>query len=110
MKKLEEKGSYSNYDAHFVPVVPRNPNNPNEDTYYPTKPNEPHQYTELVVFQSAACLPRYLVELQPTLPKAVPLPSTGGYPGVFFPAAQNQAQGQKPTQDQKANANIFNYQ
>ncbi len=110
MKKLEEKGSYTNYDAYFVPVVLRNPNNPNKDTYYPTKPNESHVYTELVVFQSAACLPRYLVELQPTLPKTVPPPSTGGYPGVFFPAAQNQAQGQKPTQDQKANVNIFNYQ
>ncbi len=33
MKKLEGKGSYSNYDAHFVPVTPRNPNNPNEDVY-----------------------------------------------------------------------------
>ena len=58
-------GNYSNYDAHFVPVVPRNPNNPYEEVYYPTKPHESNQYTELVVFQSAACLPRYLVELQP---------------------------------------------
>ena len=58
-------GNYSNYDAHFVPVVPRNPDNPYEEVYYPTKPHESNQYTELVVFQSAACLPRYLVELQP---------------------------------------------
>ncbi len=89
MKKLEGKDSYSNYDAHFVPVAPRNPDNPNEDTYYPTKPNEPHQYTELVVFQSAACLPRYLVQLQPTLPKALPL-SISQYSKTFFPPVEEQ--------------------
>jgi len=102
-------GNYSNYDAHFVPVIPRDPNNPNEEVYYPTKPNEPNQYTELVVFQSAACLPRYLIELQPTLPKTIPPPSTGGYQDVFFLSSQNQAQEQKPTQNQ-ANQDVFNNQ
>jgi len=76
MKKLEGKGNYSNYDAHFVPVVPRDPNDPHEEVYHPTKFDQDHQYTELVVFQSAACLPRYLVELQPELPKTIPISST----------------------------------
>jgi len=67
MKKLEGKGNFSNYDAHFVPVVPRNPYNPNEEVYFPTKPDDHHQFTELVVFQSAACLPRYLVKVRKTL-------------------------------------------
>ncbi len=77
--------NYSNYDAHFVPVVPAHPLNPNETDYYPTKHNQPHTYTELVVSQTAACLPRYLVELQPTLVKAVPpSPSTGENKPIFF--------------------------
>ena len=78
LDKLREKGNYQNYDAHFVPVVPKNPSNPNETVYYPTKPNQKHTYTEVVVFESAACLPRYLVELQATLkkPLAVTTPSS----------------------------------
>ncbi len=64
---LEGKGAYANYDAHFVPVG--NENNPNGPSYYPCKPGQEHQYTEIVVFESAACLPRYLVELQKTLLK-----------------------------------------
>jgi hypothetical protein len=102
MMKNEKKqdvstANYSNYDAHYVPVVSRNPNNPNEDTYYPTKPNEPHHYTELVVFQSAACLPRYLVQLQPTLPKALPL-NASQYPKTFFQPAQEEEKNTSQTE------------
>ena len=63
--ELEGKSNHGNYDAHFVPVAPRNPDNPNETVYYPCKIIDEHQYTEMVVFDSAALLPRYLVELQP---------------------------------------------
>lgn len=70
MERLIGKANYQNYDAHFVPVMPRDPNNPNEDTYYPCKPNQNHHYIEVVVFEKAQCLPRYLVHLQPILPKA----------------------------------------
>ena len=93
-------GNYSNYDAHFIPVVPRNPNNPDEVAYYPTKLKEPHIYTELVVFQSAACLPRYLVELQPTLVKPMPSVSTDSYKGTFFSPVQQEKQKKKSTQHQ----------
>jgi hypothetical protein len=89
MPKLEGKGNYSNYDAHFIPVVPRNPDNSNEEVYYPTRPYDKHQYTELVVFSSEACLPRYLVELQPTLQKPLPL-NRNEYRGVFFPSVQEE--------------------
>ncbi len=64
--------SYANYDAHFAPVVPISAS-PKERTYMPPKAHQPHKYTELVVFQSAACLPRYLVEIKPSRP-AHPLP------------------------------------
>ena len=70
MSKLMGRANYGNYDAHFAPVKPANPLNPNEVNYYPCKPNEPATYHELVVFESAQCLPRYIIELQPSLPKA----------------------------------------
>jgi hypothetical protein len=73
MLKLRARGNYQNYDAHFVPVAPDDPNNPNTDVYYPCAPNQKHCYTEVVVFDKVQCLPRYLVTLQPALPKS---PST----------------------------------
>jgi hypothetical protein len=100
--KLEEKANYQNYDAHFVPVVPQNPNDPDESIYNPCKPNQPHQYTEVVVFESAQCLPRYLVELQPSLPaipphlSGVPAPASVGVNphGFFSPAKPPAVPGQ----------------
>lgn len=71
MKKLMGKGNYQNYDAHFIPVIPPSGKfSQTEVVYYPCKPNQKHQYIEVVVFDSQQCLPRYLVELQPSLPKS----------------------------------------
>lgn len=67
MPLLQDKSNYGNYDAHFVPVVPQNPHNSNEKAYYPCKASQKATYHELVAFQTAACLPRYLVQLQKTL-------------------------------------------
>jgi len=64
MRSLEGKGNYANYDAHFIPVRPNNPNNPNEKVFFPCQPGQAHKYSELVVFDKAHCLPRYVVELQ----------------------------------------------
>jgi hypothetical protein len=75
MSFLKGKGNYGNYDAHFVPVVPKDPLNPNEVIYYPCKAGEKARYHELVVFQTIACLPRYLVQLQKTLLKSPSTPS-----------------------------------
>lgn len=66
MNKLMGKANYQNYDAHFVPVVPDDPNDPTTKSFYPCKPKQPAKYQELVVFDRAQCLPRYLVELQPS--------------------------------------------
>lgn len=70
--KLSGGGNYQNYDAHFIPVMPQSPDNPYEVNYYPcdsidTLPT----YYELVVFESAACLPRYLITLQKQLLKSL---------------------------------------
>ena len=78
MPKLTGKANYQNYDTHFIPVSPKNPTDPNEVNYFPCKPGSAHTYTEVVVFDSAACLPRYLVELKPittkkSAPKAAPI-------------------------------------
>lgn len=71
MSKLEGRGNYANYDAHFIPVRPQNPSNPNEEIYLPCGTGQKATYTEVVVFDSGQCLPRYVVELQPSLPKAI---------------------------------------
>lgn len=71
LTNLMGKGVYANFDAHIAPVVPSNPNNPNEKVFMPCKENQAHKYLEMVVFESAACFPRYLVELQPSLPKSL---------------------------------------
>ena len=62
--------NYANYDAHVVPVAPVT-NDPNEYDYRAVHPGQPHKYVELVTFQSMNCLPRYLVKLQPTLPREI---------------------------------------
>jgi len=68
MPKLQAKGNYQNYDAHFIPVVSPNVDDPYSGSiYYPSRPNQSSHYNEVVVFESMQCLPRYLVELQPTL-------------------------------------------
>jgi hypothetical protein len=76
MDKLKGKGNYQNYDGHFVPVYPKNPNNPHEAVYYPCTPQQKHVYTELVVFDPAQVLPRYLITLQPALPSSPQVLST----------------------------------
>jgi hypothetical protein len=70
MDKLMGKANYQNYDVHIVPVVSEQPLQDDPATYTPCKPGEIPRYTEMVVFDRAQCLPRYLVELQPSLPKA----------------------------------------
>jgi len=81
-KKEVATGNYSNYDAHFIPVAP----------YHPCKVNQDHINTEIVTFEEAACLPRYVIELQKTLlisPKALCL--------CQAPAPQNQATSSSST-------------
>ncbi len=73
MGKLETKGNFANYDAHFIPVRPDDPNKPNTKIFYPCAPGQPYTYTEMVVFNPRQCLARYVVELQEDL---LPNPSS----------------------------------
>jgi serine/threonine protein kinase/tetratricopeptide (TPR) repeat protein len=72
---LKGRGNYANYDAHVVPVVPVAPekDNPYALDYWACEPNQPAQYTEIAVFESSQCLPRYIIELQPNLPRPIPM-------------------------------------
>ena len=94
MLKLSEKGNYGNYDAHFVPVRPAT-SNPNELNYYPCRPEEAATYHELVVFEKTQILPRYIVELQPSLPAAPSMAPLMAAAGMF---GGQQATTQQPTQ------------
>jgi hypothetical protein len=60
--KLANNGNYSNYDAHFALVY--SPYNAHRVRYHACEYGQQHQYTELVVFNPAQVLPRYIVELQ----------------------------------------------
>eukprot|EP01124_Arcella_intermedia_P005334 TRINITY_DN13145_c0_g2_i1.p1 TRINITY_DN13145_c0_g2~~TRINITY_DN13145_c0_g2_i1.p1 ORF type:complete len:445 (-),score=119.61 TRINITY_DN13145_c0_g2_i1:9-1343(-) len=72
MPLLTGTGNYANYDSHFVPVSPKNPYKQNEFIFLPCRDVTLAQYHEVVVFQSAAVVPRYLVYLN-----KIPSPSLG---------------------------------
>jgi TPR repeat protein len=55
-------GGQAQCDTHFIPV--RSDYHPNTDVYDACQPGEVNQYTEVVVFNEAQCLPRYRVKLQ----------------------------------------------
>lgn len=81
MHKLTAKGTYQNYDTNFIPVVPYTANNKDnfvptnldavDDVYLPCDVGQEPLYTEVVVFERAQCLPRYLVTLQPILARII---------------------------------------
>lgn len=94
MSKLTGKGNYQNYDAHFIPVVPKNPCDQYEVSYLPCRPNQKPVYRELVTFESASCLPRYLVELRSSAPQINKL-------GSFQPKNINNSQNVKVNPPEK---------
>ncbi|MBA2367419.1 MAG: hypothetical protein H0V82_00160 [Candidatus Protochlamydia sp.] len=63
VEKLKGGPKHQNYDAHYALVTPYNPKNPREVIYLPVKENQKWIYDELVVFESAQVLPRYIVTL-----------------------------------------------
>ncbi len=63
MKKLEGRGAYQNYNAHFIPVASIKPDDPNCLNYFPCYQNQTPAWDEFVVFQNNHALARYWVEL-----------------------------------------------
>jgi len=72
MRKLEGKGAYQNYNAHYIPVVSLVPDDPANMEYHPVFQNEEAPWDEIVVFQKAQTLPRFSIELGTELPPAMP--------------------------------------
>jgi len=72
MRKLEGKGAYQNYNAHYIPVTSINPQNPQCMEYYPCTQNQIPAWDEIVVFQKAQTLPRFWVKIaKDTIPHII---------------------------------------
>ena len=63
MKKLEGKGAYQNYNAHYIPVASIKPQNPQCMEYYPCYQNQIPAWDEFVVFHKSQTLPRFWVKI-----------------------------------------------
>eukprot|EP00727_Mastigamoeba_balamuthi_P013649 m51a1_g8907 hypothetical protein (430) ;mRNA; f:760513-765136 len=71
MARLTGKGSYANYDAHFIPVRPASAA-AGEQNYVACTELSQAVFHELVTFEASQNLPRYLVTLQPRMVQTVP--------------------------------------
>eukprot|EP00727_Mastigamoeba_balamuthi_P013684 m51a1_g8939 hypothetical protein (760) ;mRNA; f:935589-941782 len=71
MPRLTGKGSYANYDAHFIPVRPASAE-AGEQNYVACSELSQAVFHELVTFEASQNLPRYLVTLQPSIVQTVP--------------------------------------
>jgi len=70
-EKLLGKAKYKNYDSHFVPVVPTNPLYAAEMCHEALRSSQVYRYKELVVFQTGAALPRYVVTIRKIAEKII---------------------------------------
>lgn len=68
MLKLQGKGAYQNYNAHYIPVVSTEPSDPENMIYHPCYNGEQPTFDEHVVFEKSQALPRFVVELGVDLP------------------------------------------
>jgi len=75
MLKLQGKGAYQNYNAHYIPVTSTDPSSADNMIYHPCHATEQPAWDEYVVFEKAQTLPRFVVELGVDLPVAPSTPS-----------------------------------
>jgi len=75
MLKLQGKGAYQNYNAHYIPVTSTDPSNADNMIYHPCHATEQPAWDEYVVFQATQALPRFIVELGVDLPVAPSSPT-----------------------------------
>eukprot|EP00727_Mastigamoeba_balamuthi_P002434 m51a1_g12188 hypothetical protein (1248) ;mRNA; f:11695-17986 len=69
MAKLTGKAHWANHDTHFVPVVPEGPGDVRKQkVFFPCADVAQAVYHEMVVFEAAQMLPRYVVRFE-TLPR-----------------------------------------
>jgi len=70
MLKLQGKGAYQNYNAHYIPVTSTDPSSADNMIYHPCHATEQPAWDEYVVFNNTQTLPRFIVELGVDLPVA----------------------------------------
>jgi len=75
MLKLQGKGAYQNYNAHYIPVTSTDPSIADNMIYHPCHATEQPAWDEYVVFQATQALPRFIVELGVDLPVAPSSPT-----------------------------------
>lgn len=75
MIKLQGKGAYQNYNAHYIPVTSTDPSSPDNMIYHPCHVTEVPAWDEYVVFERTQALPRFIVELGVDLPVTPSSPS-----------------------------------
>eukprot|EP00727_Mastigamoeba_balamuthi_P003566 m51a1_g13206 hypothetical protein (423) ;mRNA; r:476-2452 len=89
MAKLTGKGHWANHDAHFVPVVPEGPGDVRKQkVFFPCADVAQAVYHEMVVFEAAQMLPRYVVRLCPLAPDS-DSNSAGQSDGVVIAVAES---------------------
>src|SRR3984885_3071348 len=71
MKKLEGRGAFENYNAHYIPVVAIDPKDKTCAIYYPCYQSQEPACDEIVVFQPSQTLVRFWVEMAVDLPSNV---------------------------------------
>ena len=72
MKKLEGKGAYQSYNAHYIPIISLVSDDPYNMEYHPCLPHETAAWDEIVVFQKSQTLPRFSIEFGTDMPPPVP--------------------------------------
>lgn len=70
MIKLQGRGAYQTYNAHYIPVTSTDPKSPDNMIYHPCYHTELPAWDEYVVFEKSQALPRFIVELGVDLPIA----------------------------------------
>lgn len=73
--KLKGQPNWANYDSHVAPVnAPKMANNEKGTNFFPIRnSDDEYEFLEIVTFQPAACLARYLVELVPAKTNELPV-------------------------------------
>lgn len=71
MSKLQGRGAYQNYNAHYIPVTSADPRDPDNMVYYPCHVSEQPSWDEYVVFNPAQTLPQFQIELGVDFPASI---------------------------------------
>lgn len=82
--KLKGKANHANFDSHIAFEKAPSYNQDKTNAYYAIEPpEEEYEFSEIATFPSAACLPRYLIELvDESEPASVPIIPRSSSPSI----------------------------